>query len=214
MKLLTLQLSLFTWLLISNAATAQQTGTRKINTISTWDTLYFSLPFRYAYNDSIPGIGKVILPDISYRIARSGTKVISRKGVGYCNDDCSGFLSAISDWLILKDDSLLTWLDAHVTSVRHEELAPFIYREELAGDVFYEKMWASHPTVFGIGLERADSMTRKSINLDHVKEYMQEGRVKNINYPYNTHTNLYQLYLMLEQRFMAWDLKYTFPKAK
>ncbi|NII27973.1 hypothetical protein HB364_23010 [Pseudoflavitalea sp. X16] len=221
MKIPTTYLTLFTALLFSLTTIAQQkvrAPNRKAQSAShhKGDTIYFALPFRYSYNDSIPGIGRPLLPDIGYVLVRSGNKVVSWKYISYCNGDCTNFLSATSDWIYLDNDTLFSWLSKNLERIRQEELHPFIYQTKEHNLVYYEPLQSSHQeaVTFFISIGGSGKEIRKNINLRHVEQHTGQGYMKNINYAYNSNTRLYRLYLMLEQRFKAWDMKYTFSRVK
>jgi hypothetical protein len=222
MKMPTTCLTLCTVLLFSLTTIAQQkvrAPNRETPSSRNYkgDTIYFSLPFDYFYNDSMPGIGRPLLPDIGYVMVRAGNKIVSWKYISYCNSDCSSFLSATSDWLYLDNDTLFTWLGKHLETIRNEELRPFIYQTKQGNHTFYEPYEHPHQArvTFFISITTSGKEIRKNINLDLVKKQTLHGfKIRNLNHPYNTNTKLYQLYLMLEQRFKAWDMKYTFSRVK
>lgn len=221
MKMPTNYLTLFTTLLYSLTTIAQHTvrppGTKTQSARQhKGDTIYFSLPSNFAYNDSIPGIGIPQLPDIGYVMVRSGNKIVSWKYISYCNSDCSNFLSATSDWIYMDNDTLFPWLNKNLERIRQEELHPFIYQAKEHGHVYYEPFPMSHQekATFFISIAGSGKEIRKNINLTYMEQYAGRGQMKNLNYPYNRSTRLYRLYLMLEQRFRAWDMKYTFSRVK
>lgn len=221
MKIPTSYLTLFTTLLFSLAAIAQQKvrapGTKTQSARQhKGDTIYFSLPSNYAYNDSIPGIGVPQLPDIGYVMVGSGNKIVSWKYISYCNSDCSNFLSATSDWLYMDNDTIFSWLGKNLETIRNEELHPFIYQVKEQAFVYYEpfQRYDRGLSQFFISISTSGKEIRKNINLTHMERHAGRGQMKNLNYPYNRSTRLYRLYLMLEQRFKAWDMKYTFSRVK
>lgn len=221
MKMPTNYLALLTTLLLSGTsigphqALPADTKTKPTEN-SGGDTIYFSLPFRYAYNDSIPGIGRTLLPDIGYVLVRSNNRVVSWKYVSYCNSDCSGFLSASSDWLYIDNDTLFFWLSKNLERIRNEELHPFIYQVKEHNRVYYEQQerYGHGNAQFFISISSSGRQIRKNIDPFRTEAQVSRGSMKNLNYQYNTNTKLYRLYRMLEQRFRAWDMKYTFSRVK
>lgn len=217
MKLLPVLLPFLTWLLPTNNAAAQIPGAlamRSTTTVAAWDTLCFSRPYSYIPNDSIRVIGQLEVQVAGYTIIRSGKKAISCRCARYYTDYGGDVSLTVSDWLTIEDDSLLTWLDTNLAATRHEELAPFIYRQEYAGYTHYESVYTSHPSIFTVFYNTPEGQFENSINLLDISPTLHDGSIKNLNYPYNTSTKFYQLYLMLEQRCQVWDRQYRFPHLK
>lgn len=203
-------------LLIALWVTFPVTAQSRSGTPTTSDTIYFSQTCHGNFTSLVPSIGDVILFDLKYTLVRSGTTVLCQKYISYCNNDCSNFLVATSDWFECKDDTLFSWLIPQLNTIKKEEIVPIIYHFKGDSLNLYDQFSPSHMFYSNkvIAIPTQQGTIKKTVNPRYWTATLREGEITNLNYLYNTSTKLYQLFNMLEQRCEAWDGLFKFPPSK
>jgi hypothetical protein len=166
----------------------------------------------YSYHDSLPQLGKIEFATVQYILHRSGGRAWAYKFIDHRSLRTWEF--AMSAPLPFHDEDFFTWLHCQISLIQTEEIAPFVTRIITPKKLpIYERFSASHQSYCRIQWITRQKEIEKWIKED---DLLQEYRNKlpNLNYEYNTHTKLYQLFKRLEQHGKTLDWQFVFPVIK
>lgn len=169
----------------------------------------FDLPTNYGYHDSLPGLGRIAYPSVCYVLYRSGNKTFITKYIWFKNTDCNS-VEAMSVPLPPDNDTLFSWLDNHINTIKNDDICAFVARIQYNNTVRYLPWEYHHAPIFRIAFYTPDDNIVKLINTNHL-EKQNDHNMANLNYEYNTGTKLYQLFMALEQHCKGLDKQFIFP---
>jgi hypothetical protein len=161
----------------------------------------------------ISGLGEVMRLQFVYIIFKKKNKVYSKELVWYMKEnDTIAYSIAISNSVILGNDSVFVFLKKSINEIENEETYPFIYqfKDSTKGLVHYEFLNEHPPSDFIIGVYTANKKFWKTVNEQSLSSSLYHGEPINLNYRGNIQTKLSVLFHMLDELTGATDSLYKF----
>jgi hypothetical protein len=162
-------------------------GLKRINV----DTLILFRSPQASQNRSFHGLGYVTFLELSYVFYQKDGKSFAKQIVEYCNDDCSMMKRAVSHPIKLKHPVLFAFASNNLEIIKFEEIRPYTYKvlDTLTGEEYYQTAGSYH-TTYHIEVIMGTLKTEKSVNIFDFEKLVSRGYAPNLNYRYNSKTQL------------------------
>jgi hypothetical protein len=155
------------------------------------DTLIFCSSPQVSKSRFFHGLGYVTFLELWYIFYQKDGESFAKQIVEYCNDDCSKMKSAVSHPIKLEDPALFAFTRANLAIIQYEEIRPYTYKvlDTLTGEEYYQTAGSYH-TTYHINVITGTQKIEKSVNIFDFEKLVSKGYAPNLNYGYNTKTQL------------------------
>ncbi|RYE38215.1 MAG: hypothetical protein EOP48_27440 [Sphingobacteriales bacterium] len=170
--------------------------------------VHFRSP-QVSQNKFLHAHGYVTFLETSYVFYQKDGQSFAKQIVEYCNGDCSVMKRAVSHPFRLEDSGLFAFISSNVEMIKFEEIRPYTYSllDTLTGEEYYQIAGSYHST-YHIEVVLDLEKFEKSVNMFDFEKFGCKGCAPNLNYGYNTKTQLKKLIDLLLK--MSYSLQNQF----